>query len=65
MLLQIRDIVYAGIGFAILRGLDLRQFNYEERAIVFLGISSYIGDERGPQDRYGTMMSRFRQRSSL
>lgn len=58
VLLQIRNQVCTGIGFTVVRGLDLGEFDHEARAIVFLGLSSYIGEERGPQDFLGTMISK-------
>lgn len=56
-LLKIADIVYNSLGFSIIRGLDLGEFDPNDRVIVFLGLSSYVGEERGPQDRHGTMIS--------
>lgn len=59
-LLAIRNEVYTGIGFALLRGLRLNAYDPTERVVVFLGLSSYIAEERGPQDRYGTMLSKLK-----
>jgi hypothetical protein len=59
----IRDTGYNGFGFTILRGLDVNKFSHEDRAIVFLGLSSYIAEDRGAQDRRGTMLSPFKCRA--
>ena len=52
-----RNAVYDGIGFQVIRGLQIEKYDPEERAIVFLGLSSYIAADRGVQDRRGTMLS--------
>jgi len=49
--------VYQGRGFAIVRGLDPRKYNAEENVTIFLGISNYIGEQRGIQDKKGTMLT--------
>ena len=51
--------MYDGIGHMIIRGFKVRKFSSQDRAIVFLGLSSYIAEERGPQDRKGPMLSSF------
>lgn len=48
--------VHRGRGFAIIRGLDPKEYSPEDNAIVFLGISSYIGEKRGMQDGDGNML---------
>jgi hypothetical protein len=50
--------VYEGRGFAILRGLDPDAYpSVEDLTVVYLGISSYIGNRRGKQDQLGSMLS--------
>lgn len=49
--------VHQGRGFAIIRGLDPRKFSAEDNAIVFLGVASYIGEQRGVQDKKGSVLS--------
>lgn len=60
VLSRIQNQVYAGRGFAVVRGLQIDSYDARERAVVFLGISSYIAEERGAQDRFGTMISMLR-----
>jgi len=61
--------VHEGIGFAIVRGLCPDNYTAEDNLNFHLGISSYIGDVRGVQDRQGSMISAyhptFADRSSL
>lgn len=49
--------IYDGRGFAIVRGLDPDAYSVEDVTIVYLGISSYIGERRGKQDQRGSMLS--------
>lgn len=49
--------VHEGRGFAIIRGLDPCKFSAEDNAIVFLGVASYIGEQRGVQDKKGSVLS--------
>jgi hypothetical protein len=41
--------VHNGKGFAVLRGLDPKKYCAESNALIFLGISSYFGQQRGRQ----------------
>ncbi|KAH8652071.1 hypothetical protein BX600DRAFT_87690 [Xylariales sp. PMI_506] len=45
--------VHHGPGICILRGLNPAEYTSEENAIGFLGLSSYIGEERGVQTSSG------------
>jgi hypothetical protein len=56
---NIQETVHNGFGFSIIRGLDIRKYDPNDRAVVFLALSSYIAEHRGPQDRRGTMLSPF------
>ncbi|KAL2195124.1 hypothetical protein P885DRAFT_41188 [Corynascus similis CBS 632.67] len=49
--------VHQGRGFAIVRGLDPRKYTAEENLAIFLGISNYIGEQRGVQDKKGSMLT--------
>ncbi|KAI4272177.1 MAG: hypothetical protein L6R38_006689 [Xanthoria sp. 2 TBL-2021] len=49
--------VYNGLGAMILRGLDVEKYTPEDLLVVFLGVSSYIAEQRGVQDRLSTMLS--------
>ncbi|PMD25538.1 Clavaminate synthase-like protein, partial [Hyaloscypha hepaticicola] len=44
------------VGFFLIRGLDPKQYSSEVNLIMYLGISSYIGDKRGRQDERGNML---------
>jgi len=50
--LQLHDT----LGFFVLRGLDPNEYSPEDNIILFLGISSYIGEKRGRQDDAGNML---------
>ncbi|KAB5551077.1 hypothetical protein GE09DRAFT_965280 [Coniochaeta sp. 2T2.1] len=52
--------IHRGRGFAIIRGLDPKDFSLEDNLIVFLGVSSYIGSQRGRQDEDGNMLMHIR-----
>jgi hypothetical protein len=49
--------VYDGRGFSIVRGLDPDAYAIEDLTIIYLGLSSYIGERRGKQDQRGSMLS--------
>jgi hypothetical protein len=59
-LLQLALDVHSGKGFAAIRGLRPEDFSPEDNVIVFLGISSYIGAQRGRQDEEGNMLMHIR-----
>ena len=52
-----RKALHHGIGFQVVRGLEVDKYSAEDIATVFLGLSRYIGADCGSQDREGTMMS--------
>lgn len=56
---EIRDDVYEGRGFAILRGLDVDSFTEEDLVMVYLGITSYVAETRGKQNQRGDMLGMF------
>lgn len=39
--------LHDGPGFVLLRGLDTEKYSDEDNMIIFLGISSHIGSQRG------------------
>ncbi|KAI1506263.1 hypothetical protein F5X99DRAFT_404313 [Biscogniauxia marginata] len=53
---DVRNEVYEGRGFVIVRGLDPDAYGIEDLTIVYLGISSYVGERRGKQDQRGSML---------
>ncbi|KAK0706127.1 hypothetical protein B0T26DRAFT_654883 [Lasiosphaeria miniovina] len=52
--------VHRGKGFAVVRGIDPNAFSPEDNTLIFLGISSYIGAQRGRQDEDGNMLMHIR-----
>ncbi|KAK0615150.1 hypothetical protein B0T17DRAFT_610146 [Bombardia bombarda] len=48
--------VYNGRGFSIIRGLDPDDYSLEDLTVIYLGISSYVGEMRGKQDQRGSML---------
>lgn len=40
-----------------MRGLNPDEYSQEDNILVFLGISSYVGEKRGKQDEAGNMLS--------
>lgn len=57
-LLRVAEDIHSGKGFAVVRGLNPNEFSPEDNVLVFLGISSYIGAQRGRQDEDGNMLSK-------
>jgi len=45
-LLRIKNDVWSGMGFSILRGIDPKKYSSDENAIMFAGLASYVGDKR-------------------
>jgi hypothetical protein len=52
-----RDL-HNGKGFSVIRGLDPKRYTAEENALIFLGISSYFGEQRGRQVSRGNVFSK-------
>lgn len=48
--------LHDGRGFVVVRGLDPAHYDNEENLILYLGISSWVGDVRGRQDNTGSML---------
>lgn len=60
---RLRDLsleIHTGRGFFILRGLDPVNFTREENVILYLGISSYVAEQRGRQNHEGSLICKFR-----
>lgn len=58
LLADITTDVHYGRGFTVLRGLDPSRYTAEDNVLLFLGISSYIGNRRGRQGQGGEMISK-------
>lgn len=54
----VSKIVYTGIGFAVLRGLDPKKYSEEENTIIYCGVASHIGIQRNANSR-GMAMGTF------
>ncbi|KAK4231804.1 hypothetical protein QBC38DRAFT_451036 [Podospora fimiseda] len=50
-----RDI-HEGQGVAVIRGLNPASFPVEDLTMIYLGVSSYIAEQRGRQDKRGNML---------
>ncbi|KAH7032637.1 uncharacterized protein B0I36DRAFT_241078 [Microdochium trichocladiopsis] len=51
------NTVHQSGGVAVLRGLDPSRYSVEDNTIIFLGLSSYIGAQRGIQNPKGLVLS--------
>ena len=49
--------LHEGSGVALIKGLAPERYTPWENVTMFAGITSYIGDARGVQDREGSMLS--------
>ncbi|KAI1125825.1 Clavaminate synthase-like protein [Nemania abortiva] len=49
--------IHAGSGLCIIRGLTPTAYSAEVNAIIFLGLASYVGGERGVQTSKGAMLT--------
>jgi hypothetical protein len=56
-LLQLTRQLHETIGFFVLRGLNPDEYSQEDNILLFLGVSSYVGEKRGKQDEAGSMLS--------
>ncbi|KAK0636401.1 hypothetical protein B0T17DRAFT_503857 [Bombardia bombarda] len=54
---QAGDDIHNGRGFAVIRGVSTAKYTVEDNVTIFLGIASYIGSQRGVQDRRGNMLT--------
>ncbi|KAK7414352.1 hypothetical protein QQX98_006794 [Neonectria punicea] len=51
------ETLYLGRGFFVARGLEISHYTVEDSVVIFLGLTSYIAEERGYQDRRGNILS--------
>ncbi|KAJ3569412.1 hypothetical protein NPX13_g6097 [Xylaria arbuscula] len=57
---QLRDCaveIHQGSGVFVIRGLVPEKYSAEDNTILFLGLASYIGDQRGVQSSKGAMLT--------
>jgi len=55
-LYALRDDIHDGIGIGLVRGVNPAMYSVEDLTLVYLGIQSYIAEQRGCQDRRGNML---------
>jgi hypothetical protein len=55
---HIAEDVHYGKGFCVIRGLETERYSVEDSTVIFLGIQSYIADQRMRQDELGNMISK-------
>ncbi|KAL8370744.1 hypothetical protein RB595_000884 [Gaeumannomyces hyphopodioides] len=48
--------IHEGRGFGLIRGLDPRNYSVEDLTLAYLGVQSYVADQRGRQDSKGNML---------
>ncbi|KAI0117962.1 Clavaminate synthase-like protein [Nemania sp. FL0031] len=49
--------IHRGSGLCIVRGLNPNAYSAEDNTIIFLGLASYIGEQRGVQSSKGAMLT--------
>ncbi|KAF2761734.1 Clavaminate synthase-like protein [Pseudovirgaria hyperparasitica] len=54
---QISKDLHSGRGITILRGLNPENYSATDNVLLFAGIASHIGEQRGCQDRFGNMLT--------
>ncbi|KAL6400098.1 TfdA family Taurine catabolism dioxygenase TauD [Ilyonectria robusta] len=52
----LRHDIYNGKGFGVIRGLCPQRYSVEDLTILYLGLQSYIANQRGRQDEKGNML---------
>ena len=50
--------VHFGKGFGVIRGLDRAAFSTEDLTLAYMGLQSYIAEQRGRQDKRGNMLGK-------
>jgi len=53
---HLATMLTTGLGLFLIRGLDPNRYSNEQNILLYLGISSYIGERRGRQDERGNML---------
>jgi hypothetical protein len=64
-LVEISKELHEGAGITVLKGLEPGQYSQWDNVVLFAGITAYLGDRRGCQDRYGNMLSEWKTASDL
>lgn len=50
--------VHNGRGFSVIRGINPGDYSVEDLTIAYMGVSSYVADKRGCQDKLGNMLGK-------
>lgn len=53
-----RNDIYQGKGFAVLRGLDAKKYSKEDMTTIYLGVQAHIANRFGRQDKKGNMLGK-------
>ncbi|KAL2165507.1 hypothetical protein VTH06DRAFT_807 [Thermothelomyces fergusii] len=53
---ELSDDVHNGKGFCVIRGIDPALYSVEDLTLIYLGVQSYIAEQRGRQDKRGNML---------
>jgi hypothetical protein len=51
--------VHSGKGFCVIRGIDPATYSVEDLTLAYLGVQSYIAEQRGRQDKRGNMLGQW------
>jgi hypothetical protein len=57
--------IQTGKGLLVVSGFETGKYSVEDNTLVFLGISAYIGEQRGKQDDDGNMLGKTTWMQSL
>ncbi|XP_006458549.1 hypothetical protein AGABI2DRAFT_190826 [Agaricus bisporus var. bisporus H97] len=63
VLFDLAKELYSGRGFFVLRTIPVEKYNREEIAIIYTGISAYVGSARGKQDVTGAVIAHIKDLS--
>jgi hypothetical protein len=55
----LRDDVYNGKGFVIIRGLDTFAYSQRNLVTIYLGLTSYVAEVKGKQNQDGSMLGKY------
>jgi hypothetical protein len=64
VLSRMRNDIYQGKGFAVLRGLDSSKYSVEDMTTIYLGVQAHIANRFGRQDKKGNMLGKKESGSS-
>ncbi|KAK4153400.1 hypothetical protein C8A00DRAFT_15390 [Chaetomidium leptoderma] len=53
---ELSSDVHSGRGFCVIRGINPASYSVEDLTLAYLGVQSYIAEQRGRQDKRGNML---------